>query len=328
MGLMWSKLQREPFGALDSTTLEEYRTFLADLRAKGVKVMMVLHHFTNPRWFTQKGHWERSENIAMWVDFCEKVVAEFGPYVSYWNTFNEPNVYVSYGWITGFFPPFKRNPILALRVLRNLSKAHERVYDVIKRRYPTHPVGISHNAVVLDHVNWMGWLPAKMSDWWFMEYVPSFFSKSDFFGMSYYCRVSHDPFPITNVDTPAKIKALGKRHDDMWEYYPVGMRECLNRYWKKYKKPIIITESGVCDDSDNIRQGAIVDYARIIHGALRDGIDIRGYYWWSTWDNFEWHLGPSKRFGLYDCDPVTKERRPRPSAEIYRTLAHTGTIPA
>jgi beta-glucosidase len=59
-----------------------------------------------------------------------------------------------------------------------------------------------------------------------------------------------------------------------------------------------------------------------LHQALQDGIDIRGYFWWSTWDNFEWHLGPSKKFGLYECDFETKERRPRPSAEIFRKLAH------
>ena len=72
---------------------------------------MVLHHFTNPLWFSNIGGWEKPENIPLWIDFAKKVVDEFGQYVSYWNTFNEPNVYASYGWITGFFPPFKINPV-------------------------------------------------------------------------------------------------------------------------------------------------------------------------------------------------------------------------
>ncbi|MCB0494085.1 MAG: family 1 glycosylhydrolase, partial [Cyclobacteriaceae bacterium] len=54
----------------------------------------------------------------------------------------------------------------------------------------------------------------------------------------------------------------------------------------------------------------------------QDGIDIRGYYWWSAWDNFEWHLGPTKRFGLYELDLETMERRKRKSADIYSQLAH------
>jgi beta-glucosidase len=100
----------------------------------------------------------------------------------------------------------------------------------------------------------------------------------------------------------------------------------LERYWNKYKKPIIITENGVCDESDFLRLQAIQDYAQIVHQAIQDGIDIKGYYFWSTWDNFEWHLGPSMRFGLYECDPVTEERLRRPSGELYSRLAHSKRI--
>lgn len=322
MGLMWSRLQREPYAPFDEETLTSYKSFLDDLRNRGVKIMMVLHHFTNPNWFAKLGSWEKEENIGMWVDFCKKVIDEFGEYVSYWNTFNEPNVYASYGWITGFFPPFKNNPYLAGKAVKNMGKAHNEVYDLIKAKYPNQPVGISHNAVVFDSENALGWFPANLSDWWFMEYVPGHFEKVDFFGMSYYARVTHDPMPVTFLETPDKIKKLGVRHDDMWEYHPEGLRTCIDRYWKKYKKPIIITENGVCDASDILRQEAILDYARILHEALQDGIDIKGYYWWSAWDNFEWHLGPTKRFGLYACDLETKDRKKRKSADVFSRLAH------
>lgn len=322
MSLQWSKLQREPFGEFDKAEAAIYHSFLQDLKARGVSIMMVLHHFTNPRWFARAGGWEKAENIMPWVDYCQKVIDEFGSYVSYWNTFNEPNVYASYGWITSFFPPHKINPLLAGKVVQNMGKAHDIVYDHIKLKYPDHPVGISHNATIFSAENLLGWFPARLSDWWFMEYVPRHFEKVDFFGMSYYGRIPHDPLPITYLETPHKFKELGRKHDDIWEYHPEGLRECIDRYWNKYKKPIIITENGVCDESDFLRLQAIQDYAQIIHQAIADGIDIRGYYFWSTWDNFEWHLGPSMRFGLYECDLKTKRRMPRPSAELYRQLAH------
>jgi beta-glucosidase len=322
MGLMWSKLQRGPFEPLHPETVNAYREFLTDLNARGVKIMMVLHHFTNPKWFAAMGNWERTENIAYWVDFCKKVILEFGEFVTLWNTFNEPNVYASYGWMTGFFPPFKINPYLAGKVVKNMSRAHDEVYDEIKAKFPHHQVGISHNTVVFSAENALGWFPARLSDWWFMEWVPQHFENVDFFGMSYYARVPHDPMPITYIDTPKKMKELGRPHDDMWEYHPEGLRTCIDRYWNKYRKPIIITENGVCDESDILRQKAILDYAEILHQALRDGIDIRGYFWWSTWDNFEWHLGPTRRFGLYECDLETKNRVKRKSADIFRKLAH------
>jgi len=326
MSLQWSKLQREPYGTFHRETAQEYHAFIQDLKSKGVDIMMVLHHFTNPLWFSRLGGWEKEENIPYWVDFARKVVDEFGDYVSYWNTFNEPNVYASYGWITAFFPPFKINPFLAGKVVKNMGLAHDQVYDYIKEKFPAHPVGISHNATIFSAENLLGWFPARLSDWWFMEYVPSHFEKVDFFGMSYYGRIPHDPLPITFLETPEKMKALGRRHDDIWEYHPEGLRTCIDRYWNKYKKPIIITENGVCDESDFLRLQAIQDYALILHDALQDGIAIKGYYFWSTWDNFEWHLGPSMRFGLYECDPITMHRRRRPSGDLYASLAYTKKI--
>jgi len=326
MSLMWSKLQRKPFDTFDSQTVQEYQNFLQDLRRKNVSIMMVLHHFTNPTWFAKAGGWEKEENVMMWVDFAKKVIDEFGQYVSYWNTFNEPNVYASYGWLTGFFPPFKNNPFLAGKVVKNMGKAHDLVYDYIKSKHPEQPVGISHNCTIFAAENFLGWFPATLADWWFMEYIPGHFEKVDFFGMSYYTRIASDPYPITFIDTPHKMKALNKRHDDIWEYHPEGLRTCIDRYWNKYKKPIIITENGVCDESDFLRLQAIQDYAQIVHQAIQDGIDIKGYYFWSTWDNFEWHLGPSMRFGLYECDPVTKNRLRRPSADLYSDLAHSKSL--
>ncbi|MFN7328724.1 MAG: family 1 glycosylhydrolase, partial [Bacteroidota bacterium] len=196
------------------------------------------------------------------------------------------------------------------------------IYDYIKKKYPHQPVGISLNTVVFHPENMLGWFPARLGDWWFMEWVPRHFEKMDFFGMSYYARLPHDPLPITSMDHRKKLEALGRPYDDMWEYYPEGLRVCMERYWKKYQKPIIITENGVADESDQLRQRAIVDYAKVVHQALQDGIDVRGYFWWSTWDNFEWHLGPNKKFGLYGCDWETKERKPKPSAAIFAQLAH------
>ena len=204
MGLSWSRLQRGPMQELDPETVHLYKEFLRDLRDRGVQIMMVLHHFTNPNWFANLGSWEKEGNIDLWLDFGKKVVSTFGEYVSHWNTFNEPNVYASNGWITGFFPPFRTNPVRALIVVKNLGRAHDKMYDLIKASFPEHPVGISHNAVVFDSENVLGHFSARISDWWFMDYVPGFFEKVDFFGMSYYARISHDPLPITFLDTPKK----------------------------------------------------------------------------------------------------------------------------
>ena len=92
------------------------------------------------------------------------------------------------------------------------------------------------------------------------------------------------------------------------------------------RKPIIITENGMSTSDDNKRIKSIYDYLQIIHNGMEKGIDVRGYYHWSTWDNFEWNLGPTYRFGLYACDLETKERTKRPSADIYSAFAFSKKI--
>lgn len=323
MSLMWSRLQRAPFADFDADAKQHYHQVLDRLRTKNVEIMMVLHHFTNPVWFSQLGGWEKKENSAMWLDFVKKLVEEFGDYISSWNTFNEPNVYACFGWIVGKFPPFKNNIILAAKVVKNMGLAHNEAYQIIKQKYPHHPVGISHNAAVFSAENVWGIIPAKLSDMWFMEFVPSHFEKVDFFGMSYYARINHDPLPVTMITTPEKLKSSGKDHDDMWEYYPEGLRENVLRYWKKYQKPIIITENGICTKDDEKREKAIYDYLSIIHQLISEGIPIQGYYYWSTWDNFEWALGPTYQFGLCSCHWETKERNIKPSGHLYSKIAHS-----
>jgi beta-glucosidase len=326
MSVMWSKLQRKPFGDFDEEAKKEYHFFLQSLKRKKINIMMVLHHFANPIWFADQGGWANEKNIEVWLDFARKVVNEYGQYVSTWNTFNEPNLYATMGFGLGKFPPFKRNILTSIRVIKNIGKAHSLIYDYLKEKFPQTDVGISHNCAVFSSENILGELPARIADYWFMEYLPTHFSKIDFFGMSYYARISHDPLPVTYLTTPEKIKKFGKDHDNLWEYYPQGLRECIDRYWKKYQKPIIITENGICTNDDDKRIASIKDYMKILHGAIHDGIDIRGYFHWSPWDNFEWSLGPTYRFGLYECDLQTKNRKKKPSANVYSSLAYTNEI--
>jgi beta-glucosidase len=326
MSLMWSKLQRGPYAAFNQDTVRYYHSLLKDLRSRDVQIMMVLHHFANPQWFSKMGGLEKEENIPMWCDYAKKVVDEFGQYVYNWNTFNEPNLYTSLGWLAAEFPPYKKNLWAAQKVIKNIAAAHEELYRYIKERYPTTQIGISHNCTVFKAHNFTGHLPAAFFDWCFMEYVPGLFKNLDFFGISYYARIAFDPFPITYLNTPLKIKALSKQHDDIWEYYPAGLGESIRRYWKKYKLPIIITENGICTTDDKKRVSALQDYMKEIKQCMEEGINIQGYYHWSTWDNFEWSLGPSYKFGLYECDVHTKERWKKISADIFSTLAHKKEI--
>jgi len=109
----WGKLQKAPFAEFDAKEVDAYLKFMEELKRRGKHIMLVLHHFTNPLWFEKEGSWEKEGNRKMWLDFVQKSVDTFGHLVDTWNTFNEPNVYVSNGWLTGEFPPFKKRKLFS-----------------------------------------------------------------------------------------------------------------------------------------------------------------------------------------------------------------------
>ena len=100
---------------------------------------------------------------------------------------------------------------------------------------------------------------------------------------------------------------------------------------------IYITENG-CAAEDYINpEGAVEDTERIeyLRGhldaawrAIRDGVNLAGYFHWSLLDNFEWAWGYQKRFGLVFTDFATQRRIPKRSAELYRRVATSNELPA
>jgi beta-glucosidase len=99
--------------------------------------------------------------------------------------------------------------------------------------------------------------------------------------------------------------------------------------YERYKKPVIITENGlthpdvVCLDGkihDAERSDFIERYTRELLRARADGVDVRGYFYWSFMDNLEWELGFGPRFGLVYVNFDTLERIPKDSFYYYRDL--------
>lgn len=316
----WSRLQPEPFAKFDKDAVDEYCNFFEQLQQGGVTLMFVLHHFAHPNWFEQRGGWTKEENIPLYLDFVRQCIKHFGDYTRYWNTFNEPNVYAMNAFLLGNFPPFRKGRYLtANRVLDNMGRAHEIARTMIREKSDA-PVGISLNTAWFEGTNPLGSLVAAFVRWWFMTRAARPFRKCDFWGLSYYAYVLFDPFPI---DAISRVGALDKRgipHDKMWGYRPEGLGRVLRRFFQKYRKPILITENGICTDNDQQRIQALKDYLKVCHDALHDGVDLRGYIHWSTWDNFEWHLGPTYRFGLVRVRFDTMERTMTEAGVFYENI--------
>ena len=85
-------------------------------------------------------------------------------------------------------------------------------------------------------------------------------------------------------------------------------------------------ENGVADDDDDIRSVFIKKHLYFIHKAIEEGVDVKGYFYWSLIDNFEWSYGWEPKFGLYSVDRETFKRKARPSAKVYAKIARTNKL--
>lgn len=326
-GVDWARLQSSAFADFDMDVVKEYQDFFQALNDRGMKIMFVIHHFTNPLWFEKENSWLNEDNIPAFVNYAEQCIQHFGNYVYTWNTFNEPNVYAINSWLMGAFPPFQQNFFKFRRALKQMGRAHDIVYYILKERTPDKKVGISLNTVWFDAKNPLGWLPAKFAEYWFFRKTVSYFKNLDYWGISYYAYIPLNPFPITFIDNPDKVRELGVPHDKMWLYRPEGIARFIRKINKWFPdKEIIITENGICTDFDDERIASIKDYLKICHDLIQEGVPLKGYIHWTTFDNHEWNLGPTYRFGLVSVNMVTMERNMTEAGRFYAKVAKTNEI--
>lgn len=104
-----------------------------------------------------------------------------------------------------------------------------------------------------------------------------------------------------------------------WEIYPRGLKKVL-QYASRLKVPLIITENGVATKDDNKKIKFIKAHVDTIENAIEEGLDVRGYFYWSLIDNYEWLHGLDARFGLYKVDFKTYRRIPTKAAAFYSYL--------
>ncbi len=327
----WSKLQKNAFSPLDNKAASHYMEIFKTLSQNDRKTMLVLNHFSNPLWLMEKGGWTNGKSVEIYFDYIKKILEVFSDYIDYINTFNEPNGYAIMAYIMREFPPKRFNPYLRRKVLSNMGRAHKMAYDYIKEHYPHIKVGISHACMFTQPLrekailgNFLKWF----LDYYMFEHVHEMFTgdgRVDFIGFSYYGRILTSGFPITAYEEKGRkiLDRLGLKYDDMWEKYPVGIYDLIKRFYNKYKKPIIITENGTCTDDDRLRIENIYDHLYYVKKALDEGIDVEGYFHWSTFDNYELAYGPSRRFGLVSVDFNSPglERKIKNSGEYYHRIS-------
>lgn len=127
-----------------------------------------------------------------------------------------------------------------------------------------------------------------------------------------------------------------------WEVQPEGLTRLLVHVWEEYAEQagtaLHVTENGAAyDDEPVVEDGELrvpdherTEFVRLHLGAILDaidaGADVRGYFYWSLLDNFEWAWGYEKRFGIVRVDYDTQQRTVKDSGREYSRIIGTRAL--
>lgn len=329
LSIEWSRIEPKE-GEWNQPEIEHYRKVLTSLKERKMSVMLTLHHFTNPIWFTEKGGFEKLRNVRYFCRYVKFVAEQLGDLVDFWITINEPGVYIYEGYEIGVWPPFVKNMRRALKVYINLVRAHKKAYKIIHATCASgvcsNQVGIAQNllsfATYRKHAlidNLAVWLNVKFVNHGF--FILSGKKTHDFLGINFYFRVRLKRVKGTLKIIRDDISTQEREVSDMgWEIYPHGLFDVMMDF-RDYNLPIYITENGIATTNDHKRQRFIVAHLNEIYHAIKGGADVRGYFHWSLLDNFEWHMGFGPRFGLVEVNFKNFERKIKSSGRLYGEMA-------
>jgi len=296
--------------------------------------------------FTAKAIEAFGSRVPLWCTFNEPMVLAIGTYIG---KFMPPAIYSP-----------ERASEACHHLLESHILAYDLIHAKIQKRegpWKDEPiaVGIAHN--FLDFMPDRWWHPMEqILTWVFKRFynrswidaingrkqhfgVPGLMPKAkpvkdglgrktaDFIGVNYYTKAylrwrPKDAREGASPDLPIGISFARRKEptsDLDWAIHPKGFGKIL-RFCARYKLPIYITENGIADREDRFRGEYLISHLGQIAKVRAEGVDVRGYYYWSLIDNFEWVKGFGPRFGLVAIDYADFKRTPRRSSALYQKI--------
>lgn len=327
LSIEWSRIEPKE-NEFDVAEIEHYKNVLKALKDRKFTVMLTLWHFTLPQWVADKGGWESGKTVKYFERFVKKIVPEIAEYVDLWVTLNEPGVYIFETYIDRKWPHSKKSWLGQIKSFLNLTGAHRRVYKYLHKTFPAgKPVGIANNILSFESFHKhsiIEQIAVSLNDI-FLNHLFYILTKGthDFLGINYYFHTRLKQKGLIpqqiNLTQTHEVSDLG------WEIYPEGIFDVLSDLSDDI--PIYVTECGIASTNDDRRSRFLISYLQEVARAIKAGVNVRGFFYWSLIDNFEWHLGFEPRFGLVEVDYETEKRKIRPSALVYTDIIQQNGIP-
>lgn len=352
----WARIEPEK-GRYDDAEIEHYRKVLQFCHSNGVTPVVTLHHFSSPKWLISEGGWESESTVEHFKNYCSYVVSKLGDLMGYVCTINEANMGLQIASVAktilrsmGITPQVGMNfeqiiertatperaqqkkeladafgvssgdihDFLSMRTENGdqlIMRAHMAAREAIKAACPHLQVGLTLS--LYDLQPQPGGEKNVQKQWEddFAHYLP-FIQDDDFIGVQNYSRKRMDANGDMGTPEGAELTQM------QYEFYPQAIGNVIRHVAAELPgKPIIVTENGVATGDDSRRVAFIQEAVAGVQACLADGIPVKGYFYWSLLDNFEWQKGFSMTFGLIAVDRETQARHPKGSLAALGELA-------
>lgn len=353
--MAWARVQPDGKGAWNEAGFDFYSRLLDALAANGIAAHLTLYHWDLPQGLQDDGGWLARDTAYRFADYAAEVARRFGSRLATIATHNEPWCTANLGYGNAQFAPGVADAKSAIQVSHHLLLSHGLAMRAMRKVGAPAKLGIVLNQWTADPATDtqadcdLAAFEYSRSVEWFMDpifkgHYPDLALRAhgahapvvlpgdmeaihqplDFLGVNYYFRAW-----CSAAVPPLPAPALTGSTDMGWEIYPQGLTELLVKLHAAYTlPPIYITENGMAS-ADQPVDGWVDDVARIdfvarhldaLQAAMRQGVDVQGYFLWSLLDNFEWNSGYAKRFGIVHVDYATQKRTPKASALWYRDV--------
>lgn len=315
--LEWNYIEPQP-GKFNTNAIQRYLNLIKCCLEHKIEPMLTLYHFTQPRWFVECGGFLKDENLKYFLNYCRYIIRMFVPYVRYWCTINEPAVEAFSGYFLGIFPPHRWGQFSkGALILKNLLKSHVDICQILMKYESSNQLkyGLVHNILEFEsHSKWIEkYLTGPLSRFT-CDLVLEFLN----YGLFNYKNIYYQDHrykgncSFINIYGAVQVGFLGptctkeQLMGDMFiAIYPKSYNRALD-YVGELGLPIYITETGIADSRDVLRPLFIVEFLKIVIHQLAQGANIQGLYFWTFKDNYEWHKGYTKQFGLFNLQNMPK----------------------
>lgn len=355
LSISWPRVINQD-GSVNQQGITFYRELLTALKARNIKTYVTLYHWDLPQYLEDAGGWQSRDTAYAFAAYTDIVSHALSGLVDSYATLNEPFCSAYLGYEIGVHAPGIKNQKAGRQAAHYLLLAHGLAMKVLRKNCPNVEAGIVLNFSPAYPLTEDDAPAAQRADeyhnQWYIKAVlegqyPSLLNELpvaaqpiiapddmaiisqsiDFIGVNYYTRIHYkktagnwfEEVPLPDV----AVTDMG------WEIYPQGLTELLISLNKLYTLPkIYITENGAAM-ADTCQNNQVLDYDRVsyyhthlnaVDDAIKQGVDVQGYFAWSLMDNFEWAYGYEKRFGLVYVDYITQQRTLKESAKHYRAL--------